>query len=72
MGNLSDKCGRRPVLLLSLFGFGVDYIILALAYIRLVIYRSCDCRDYRLPALPLPPHISPTLVLKRTGRRILD
>ncbi|MBE7175415.1 MAG: TCR/Tet family MFS transporter [Mucilaginibacter polytrichastri] len=31
VGNLSDKYGRRPVLLLSLFGFGVDYIILALA-----------------------------------------
>lgn len=31
MGNLSDKFGRRPVLLLSLFGFGIDYIILALA-----------------------------------------
>src|SRR5882757_9805132 len=31
MGNLSDRYGRRPVLLLSLFGFGVDYIILALA-----------------------------------------
>ena len=31
IGNLSDKYGRRPVLLLSLFGFGVDYIILALA-----------------------------------------
>lgn len=31
IGNLSDKYGRRPVLLFSLFGFGVDYIILALA-----------------------------------------
>jgi MFS transporter, DHA1 family, tetracycline resistance protein len=31
MGNLSDKFGRRPILLLSLFGFGIDYIILALA-----------------------------------------
>jgi MFS transporter, DHA1 family, tetracycline resistance protein len=31
MGNLSDRYGRRPVLLMSLFGFGVDYIILALA-----------------------------------------
>lgn len=31
IGNLSDRYGRRPVLLLSLFGFGVDYIILALA-----------------------------------------
>ncbi|MCW3465864.1 TCR/Tet family MFS transporter [Chitinophaga nivalis] len=31
IGNLSDKYGRRPVLLLSLLGFGLDYIILALA-----------------------------------------
>jgi DHA1 family tetracycline resistance protein-like MFS transporter len=31
VGNLSDKFGRRPVLLFSLFGFGLDYILLALA-----------------------------------------
>jgi MFS transporter, DHA1 family, tetracycline resistance protein len=31
IGNLSDKYGRRPVLLFSLLGFGLDYIILALA-----------------------------------------
>ena len=31
MGGLSDKYGRRPVLLAALFGFGVDYIFLALA-----------------------------------------
>ena len=31
LGNLSDKFGRRPVLLLSLFGLGIDYIFLALA-----------------------------------------
>ncbi|WP_276088849.1 TCR/Tet family MFS transporter [Pedobacter sp. JY14-1] len=31
IGNLSDRYGRRPVLLLSLLGFGIDYIILALA-----------------------------------------
>lgn len=31
LGNLSDKYGRRPVLLFSLLGFGIDYIILALA-----------------------------------------
>lgn len=31
IGNLSDKYGRRPVLLFSLIGFGIDYLFLALA-----------------------------------------
>lgn len=31
MGNLSDQYGRRPVLLLSLLGFGIDYILVAFA-----------------------------------------
>lgn len=41
MGNLSDCYGRRPVLLLSLLGFCVDYLILAFAptYALLVVGR---------------------------------
>lgn len=31
LGGLSDRYGRRPILLGSLFGFGLDYIFLALA-----------------------------------------
>jgi DHA1 family tetracycline resistance protein-like MFS transporter len=31
LGNLSDKYGRRPILLFSLLGFGLDYILLAFA-----------------------------------------
>ncbi|MDF3076286.1 MAG: tetracycline resistance efflux pump [Sphingobacteriaceae bacterium] len=31
IGNLSDKYGRRPVLLLSLLAFGLDYILLSFA-----------------------------------------
>ena len=31
MGNLSDRYGRRPVLLISLFGFSIDYMFMAFA-----------------------------------------
>jgi DHA1 family tetracycline resistance protein-like MFS transporter len=30
-GNLSDRYGRRPVLLVSMFGLAIDYVIMALA-----------------------------------------
>ncbi|HUR31686.1 MAG TPA: TCR/Tet family MFS transporter [Saprospiraceae bacterium] len=31
VGNLSDKYGRRPILLVSLFGFGLDYLLMSWA-----------------------------------------
>jgi DHA1 family tetracycline resistance protein-like MFS transporter len=31
LGSLSDRYGRRPILLFSLFGFGLDYLVLAFA-----------------------------------------
>ncbi len=31
VGGLSDQYGRRPVLLLALFGFGLDYVLLAVS-----------------------------------------
>jgi len=31
LGNLSDKYGRRPILLFSLLGFGIDYLFMAFA-----------------------------------------
>jgi MFS transporter, DHA1 family, tetracycline resistance protein len=31
LGSLSDRFGRRPVLLISLFGFGLNYLIIAFA-----------------------------------------
>lgn len=31
MGNLSDRYGRRPVLLFSMLCFGLDYLLMAVA-----------------------------------------
>lgn len=31
LGNLSDRFGRRPILLTSLFGFGVNYVLMGFA-----------------------------------------
>ena len=31
LGSLSDRFGRRPIILISLFGFGVDYVIQGMA-----------------------------------------
>ncbi len=31
LGNLSDRFGRRPIILISLFGLGIDYLFLAYA-----------------------------------------
>jgi len=41
IGNLSDKFGRRPIILISLFGMGIDYLIMALAptYVWLLVGR---------------------------------
>jgi DHA1 family tetracycline resistance protein-like MFS transporter len=38
LGNLSDRFGRRPILLVSLFAFGVDYIIMGMAPTLLWLY----------------------------------
>jgi DHA1 family tetracycline resistance protein-like MFS transporter len=48
LGSLSDQFGRRPVLLVALFGFGLDYILMALA--PTIAWLFCGknyCRNYR-------------------------
>ena len=49
MGNLSDRFGRRPLLLLAIFGLGVDYLFSAVApsifwlFVGRVIAGLCGC-----------------------------
>ena len=31
LGGLSDQFGRRPIILISLFGFGINYLVLAVS-----------------------------------------
>lgn len=38
IGNLSDRFGRRPVLLFSLAGFSIDYLIMGLAPVLWVLF----------------------------------
>ena len=47
LGSLSDHHGRRPIVLLSNLGLGVDYIFMALApYARLAVRRPGDLRRH--------------------------
>lgn len=38
LGNLSDRFGRRPVLLVSMFTMAVDYLVMALSWNLLVLF----------------------------------
>ena len=40
VGNLSDRFGRRPVLLFSLAGFSLDYLIMGLAPVLWVLFAG--------------------------------
>ena len=72
LGNLSDRFGRRPVLLVSLFALAVDYVIMASR-------PPCGCCSpaARWPASPEPPTppptpSSPTSARRSAGRRTSD
>ena len=48
LGALSDRFGRRPVILISNFGLGLDYILMALApNLALAVCRPRDFRYLR-------------------------
>ena len=61
MGALSDRFGRRPIILISLFGLALDYLILTFAHDPVVAARprasSAACSA---PPSPPPMPTSPT------------
>jgi DHA1 family tetracycline resistance protein-like MFS transporter len=40
LGGLSDQFGRRPIILASLFGFSIDYLVLANASLTLLLVHQ--------------------------------
>ena len=71
MGNLSDRFGRRPVLLISLFGFGLDYAVIAFApTIAWLFVGRVIAGIYPGQALLRQPLISLMLVPAISGQQI--
>ncbi len=73
IGSLSDRFGRRPVLLTSLFGFGINYLIIAFApTIGLVICGSYSGRYNRGKFFYRLPHTLRISALPKKGHKTLD
>ena len=70
-GALSDRFGRRPVILLSCLGLGLDFIFMALAQLAAVAAgRPHHLRRSPRPASPPPMPTSPTSPNRRSARRL--
>src|SRR6187401_641392 len=62
-GNLSDRYGRRPLLLLSLLAFGVDFLLTGLAKSMTWLFVGARSRESSEPRTRLP---APTSVTSAT------
>ena len=59
LGGLSDQFGRRPVLLFSLFGFGLDYLFLSFAPTIGWLFAGRAIAGIKVPVSQPPPPILP-------------
>ena len=60
VGNLSDRFGRRPVMLAALATMALDYLVMALAH--------ASSRGRPRPPMPPPGPMSPTSPARTKGR----
>lgn len=72
IGNLSDAFGRRPVLLLSVFGLAVDYLLTAFAPTMLWLFIGRIFAEFVVPPTPPPMLIWPTSPSRKSARRCLE
>ena len=60
LGAMSDRYGRRPVLLFSILGLGLDYILMAVAPTLVWLFIGRSFRASRQPASRRPTPTLPT------------
>ena len=70
MGGLSDRFGRRPILLASVLTFSIDNLICAVAWSYPMLSSGVCWPAFRAPAIRRLQPSSPTSRTMRTGRRI--
>ncbi len=69
LGNLSDRFGRRPVLLISLAVMCVDYIVMALTPTLALLLSPGSSQAYQHPPFLQPTPLSLTSRRRKSARR---
>jgi DHA1 family tetracycline resistance protein-like MFS transporter len=71
MGNLSDRFGRRPVLLASLAAFALDYMLMGFAPTLAWLFVGAPSRGLRARCIRRRWPTSPTSRRRKSARRAL-
>ncbi|MEE9588395.1 MAG: MFS transporter, partial [Hyphomicrobiaceae bacterium] len=66
VGNLSDRFGRRPVLLVSLAVLTIDYLIMGFAPTLAILFIGACWQALPAPPTPRPMPILPTLAHRKS------
>ena len=72
LGDLSDRYGRRPVLVFSLAGTVVSFVMLAMAHSVAMLFRRASSTDCRAATSRRRAPTSPTSPSRRIARAPTD